>query len=140
VDYLLQCIDYDPTTDRTAARADVSVNVVVRRRRGSVGYLGGWAMVVTMVVVVVGGCMERHCCPASGVGGGCFSNSRVFPTSVWGRRVRWREVLFGRGVAGGGGGDITWLPLRVDVVWDDGVCGMGLPDGGRGEGEGLDLF
>lgn len=62
----------------------------------------GWAMgyvvtVVVVVVVVTGGCMERHCCPASGVGDVLFSNSRVFsPPVFWGRGTveeggEWRE-------------------------------------------------
>ena len=56
--------------------------------------------------------------------------------------------------SGGRGGGISpaCLPLKVDVVWDDGVFGRGVrdgmglpPDGGRGEREGLiprgmDLF
>ena len=36
----------------------------------------------------------------------------------------------GSGGRGEGGYHLPCLPLRVDVVfvWDDGVCGMGLPD------------
>lgn len=96
--------------------------------------------VVTMVVVVVvGGCMERHCCPASGVGGMFLQFPGFFPTLGLGE-VQYCEG----GKLREGRRDITCLPLRVDVVWDDGVFSRGVrdemglpPDGGRGEREGL---
>lgn len=70
-----------------------------------------------------------------------FSNSRVFsPPMFWGRGTV-EEGGEGRGVAGGGISPALtlygWTLYEMTGCLLIGVCGMGLPDGGRGEGTGL---